>query len=299
MTIISMGDPFLASAIIDQIAVFLKAGKVNADKIEPVQRVLMEDKDWVAEFLRPKVWARVDNDIVPGKVDVEEILKKVLAYLRAEHRRSGTEMSEREFIMRGLLRLTDREAVEIAGTMDDGEKLLIDATAVLPVEYRKNRMDTRVLISALDAAGYGQMALRGFDEKSALVFSEKITFEHGLGVLLPKLVKSGIRVAVIAGNDRERHLIEELNALELEDEGAKIICAENLAEAAATMKGIARFYYFKTDSDVEETIPANVDVVESLLVKQIIEALGKASGLVAEDMIEKLHEAARMFATAA
>jgi len=65
------------------------------------------------------------------------------------------------------------------------------------------------------------------------------------------------------------------------------------------MKNTGHFYYFCVKEDKElDTIPNNDFSVNYItgMVKQIIEALGRASGINVETEISKLHTAAKKFA---
>lgn len=133
-------------------------------------------------------------------------------------------------------------------------------------------------------------------DKSTFIFSEKVAFDNGLGVLLPKLAKSGMRVAVIATNDRQRALIDELNQDKPENE--RIIYADTIADIRTKIH-TARYYYFKVIGDPDTDLQGitTFDITE--IVKKIIDALGKVCGIVERERIELLHEAARKFAEAA
>jgi 4-alpha-glucanotransferase len=133
-------------------------------------------------------------------------------------------------------------------------------------------------------------------DKTAFIFSENVTFSNGVGVFLPKLVKSGMRVAVIATNERERALIDGLNQDKPDDE--KIICAGTIIEARIKAR-MARCYYFKVSGDPDTDLQdvTTFDITE--IVKKIIDALGKVCGIVERERLELLHEAAQKFAEAA
>ncbi|MCX5677689.1 MAG: hypothetical protein NTY76_01075 [Candidatus Omnitrophica bacterium] len=132
--------------------------------------------------------------------------------------------------------------------------------------------------------------------KSTFIFSEKVTFDNGLGVFLPKLAKSGMKVAVIATNDRQRALIDELNQGRPENE--RIIYADTIIDIRAKVNS-ARCYYFKVNGDPDTDLRdvTTFDITD--IVKKIIGALGKVSGIVERERLELLHEAARKFAQAA
>ena len=136
-------------------------------------------------------------------------------------------------------------------------------------------------------------------EKGALVFSENVTFKNGVGALLPKLVKAGIKVAVVARTPEQIAAINVLNRTELAKTQKKIVILPDPSEARNTMKNTGHFYYFCVKEDKElDTIPNNDFSVNDItgMVKQIIEALGRASGINVQAEISKLHTAAKKFA---
>jgi hypothetical protein len=138
------------------------------------------------------------------------------------------------------------------------------------------------------------------DDKATMIFSERATFgerisetdyEEGLGPVLPSLVKSGVRVAVVATTDRQKALIEEFNAGLPADR--KIICADSVPEIKAIAK-TARYYYFRVASEQDESGVMNIPII----VKKILEAIGKLQ-IKDPQLILQLHKAARQFAIAA
>ncbi|MBU0684032.1 MAG: hypothetical protein KJ864_07075, partial [Candidatus Omnitrophica bacterium] len=136
------------------------------------------------------------------------------------------------------------------------------------------------------------------DEKSALIFSQKVTFDNGVGALLPKLARADIKLGVVAKTEKQKTIIRYINEIELADEKNKIFFAETVAEVVSEIKkDTPRFYYFKIDEDAEETLPRNVILVDKLTVERIIAAIGKACGFVDEKMMP-LYEAAQKFAQA-
>ncbi len=140
------------------------------------------------------------------------------------------------------------------------------------------------------------------DDNSTMIFSEISTFgkrnedgtyEEGLGIILPSLVKSDIRVAVVATTSRQKVLIDELNAGLTE--GQQIIHAESVPEVMAKIK-TARYYYFKVASEAD----AGTGVTSiTIIVKKILDAIGKVADIINPTVIEQMHEAARQFAAAA
>ena len=105
-----------------------------------------------------------------------------------------------------------------------------------------------------------------------------------------------MKVAVIATNDRQMALIDELNQGKPENE--RIIYADTVADIRTKIH-TARYYYFKVTGDPDTDLQGitTFDITE--IVKRIIDALGKVSGIVERERLELLHEAARKFAEAA
>ena len=168
------------------------------------------------------------------------------------------------------------------------------ALKALPQEWHGNDLKVADFLAELSQLLRIENVLN--QDKSTFIFSEKVTFDNGLGVLLPKLAKSGMRVAVIATNDRQRALIDELNQGKPEDE--RIIYADTVADIRTKIH-TARYYYFKVTGDPDTDLQGitTFDITE--IVKRIIDALGKVSGIVERERLELLHEAARKFAEAA
>lgn len=187
---------------------------------------------------------------------------------------------------------------------------LQDILKLLPHEWLDGLLDTKEVRKVLRRAGYAKGIRMLYDGKSAFVFSEKATFgeynekedkyEEGLGIILPSIAKSGIRIAVVVSNDekkalKQRTLIVELNkARELAGE-ENIICINEVAEVEQSMPA-PRYYYFKVEGEPD----AGVNRVTSIpiIVKKILEAIGRIKKVPA-DMIKQMHEAARQFAIAA
>lgn len=138
------------------------------------------------------------------------------------------------------------------------------------------------------------------DLKGALVFSENVTFKNGVGALLSKLVKAGIKIAVVARTEEQIEAINVLNQIELADSPKKIVILPDPSEARNTIKNTQKFYYFHVKEDLEvDHIPDDGNFILNDItgmVKQIIEALGRASGINVETQIRALHTAAQKFA---
>ena len=143
------------------------------------------------------------------------------------------------------------------------------------------------------------------DKNAALIFSERVAFgEHkeneykpGLGILLPRLARSGIKVGVVATTDRQKRLIDELNRGKPENE---LIAHATNIETLTSILSLPRFYYFKLEGDPHTsdrsvyTRTITWDIVE-----RIINALGRVVSITEERLLDNLHKAARKFAEAA
>jgi hypothetical protein len=134
------------------------------------------------------------------------------------------------------------------------------------------------------------------DPNTLLIFSERATFEFGLGILLPQLAECGIRVAVVAKNENERELIEEMNSLIRA--GNKIAYGPDITAIKADVNPV-RYRYLKTakDEPVGEDARFTYDITD--MAKKIVALLGRACGVVSEGLIEKLHSATQKFRQAA
>ena len=134
------------------------------------------------------------------------------------------------------------------------------------------------------------------EKGSALIFSEKVTFNKGLGIFLAKLARSDIKVAVIATNDIQRGLIDAINRDLAEDQ--KIKYAETIAEVRGAVQA-ARYYYFKVEGDPENDFSGITTCDITGIVDKIIETIGALTGIVQPERIRQLHNAALAFAEAA
>jgi hypothetical protein len=191
----------------------------------------------------------------------------------------------------------ERERQRLEGNIPTLQEIM----ELVPAEWLDGWLNLSLFVNALNEAGCEQNIVTS-DDKSALIFSEKATFgeykdgryEEGIGILLPNLAKSGIKVAVVATNDRQRALIEEFNkGIERE---RQIVYADTVAEVTTKVKA-ARYYYFKVADEAD----ANVNRVSSItiIVKKILEAIGHVAQVTDQKLIEQMHEAARKFAIAA
>ena len=177
---------------------------------------------------------------------------------------------------------------------------LQDIMKLVPAEWLDGWLDLSLFASALYGSGCEQNIVHQ-DDKSVLIFSEKSTFgeyrdgeyEEGIGVLLPSLTKSGIKVAVVAATDKQKALIDGLNEGKPQDQ--QIVYADSVSEIKAKTAA-ARYYYFKVASEPD----AGTGVTSiTIIVKKIIEAIGHVAQITDNKLIEQMHEAARQFAAAA
>ncbi|MDP3790212.1 MAG: ATP-binding protein [Candidatus Omnitrophota bacterium] len=178
---------------------------------------------------------------------------------------------------------------------------LTEIMKLVPSEHLDGWIDLKVFEQALKNAGYEQNIVSS-DDKSALIFSEKATFgefkdgayEEGLGVLLPSLIKSNVRVAVVVSTDKQRALIDELNKGKTGDQ--LIVYADSVSDVKEIIHD-ARYYYLKTASEPAADMGGVTDI--TIVVKDIIEAIGRVADITKPELIEQMHEAARQFAVAA
>ncbi len=188
------------------------------------------------------------------------------------------------------------------GTVSYGKKEpvfnLMEILKLLPAEL-KNWLDIVVFSQAVMESGASQDIKA--DDKSVLIFSEKATFgeykdgryEEGMGLFLPNLARSGVRIAVVAATGKQKALIGELN--EGKPENQQIIYVENVAEVTAKVHA-ARYYYFKTAGESDAGVNGVTNI--TIVVEKIIAAIGKVLEIDSK-LIYNMHEAAIKFAQAA
>jgi len=134
---------------------------------------------------------------------------------------------------------------------------------------------------------------------SAFIFSEQAAFDMGLILLLPKIMRSGTMVAVIAKTREEIDAVKALNRLLPEKE--RIIYASDVSSAqvkindrrrSESKSNAERFYYFKLE--VEEA-PEDKSVSSISITKIIIDLLGQSCAL-DNVQINELYRAVESFA---
>jgi len=189
----------------------------------------------------------------------------------------------------------------VMGSSED--KLLKEAREkIVASGYTGQYVDKASLKEALIGVGNDpKHLLADMDsELSALIFSKEVTFDNGVGILLPQLVKAGLKVGVIAPAKEQRQLIKSLNDNELKDEKNKIICGKDLADVTSKLRhGTSRYFYFKAKGElIDESLDPSIRVVDESIVEQIIKAIGIADKIDIEKMT-KLQEAAKAFSVAA
>ena len=105
-----------------------------------------------------------------------------------------------------------------------------------------------------------------------------------------------MKVAVIANNDRQRAIIDELNQGKPENE--RIVYADTVADIRTKIR-TARYYYFKVTGDPITDLQGVTTFDITDIIKKMIDALGKVSGIIEREKLELLHQAAQKFAEAA
>ncbi len=170
---------------------------------------------------------------------------------------------------------------------------IAEILAALPEKLRVNGFDINAFIAEISALVGQRVLING---NGALIFSERVTFNNGLGVLLPKLAQAGIKIAVIAPNEQEKAKIEELNKEVPREQ--QIRYADSVAEARSRLPA-ARYYYFKVAGDPDADLQGVTTFDITQIVKRIIEAIGRACGIIKSEEIEQLHKATQEFKRAA
>jgi len=170
----------------------------------------------------------------------------------------------------------------------------------LSKKYETSGVKEKGLIAVLKQAGFGGIGSIKPAKKAGFIFSERVTFEKGLGILLPKLARFGIKVGVVATTGEQRQIIVEMNK-RIKDENKKIVCEENPLAVQGTIG--ANCYYFRMEGEDTDTLKYKyrsivpIDMSEKQI-ERLVASLGKASKLDADD-IQRMQAAANLFAIAA
>ena len=161
-------------------------------------------------------------------------------------------------------------------------------------------LNLETMNAILSNAGWGQGMIA--DDNSAIMVSEQVGFgartddgsiEEGILPILPDMINSGVKIAVIAKTDRQKELIAEFNRINKKEHPEamrEIICADSPADAREKLH-VARCYYFKVKGEPDAGI-VGVTSIE-IVVKNIIRAIGKIMQF-EQQLVEQMHEAARI-----
>lgn len=239
--------------------------------------------------LTPVESDRRDAPLLKGEViGINSIFSAHGTHIGGVEKKSAPPQARRGDLLPGTGIGGERQNIGLGGT--DIPEFRAVPVSPLPEEYYANGLDVSSLAGEISGMGY---PIR-IDEKSALIFSEKVTFDNGLGILLPKLANSGIKVAVIATNDTQRKLIDGLNSGKPENQ--KIVYAGSIVEATTKIKA-ARFFYFKIEAEADAGVSGITNI--TIIAEKIIKILGNVCGISDARLLEQMYEAARKFAQAA
>lgn len=160
-----------------------------------------------------------------------------------------------------------------------------------------------VLTAMCEAAGRSGVERRG-DGRWAFVFSEGISFENGLGAVLPAIAEKGAKVAVVVSKDAaraeaERKIVTELNR-ELDKRSVSsamhIQCIDDVLKAAAELD-VTHSYYFRMDGEKDGFTQAGgvtPITVTAEAVARILAALGRVCGVPVAEVV-RLEELRKAF----
>ncbi|MFA6142867.1 MAG: ROK family protein [Candidatus Omnitrophota bacterium] len=161
---------------------------------------------------------------------------------------------------------------------------------------------------ALDKAEVTQNIIP--DNKSVLIFSEKVTFgernpdgsyKEAIAPLLPSFIRSNVRVIVVVSHEdeekakRQMEFIDEINTSQKLPESRKIECRDSVAKARSVIPN-GRYYYFKIASEEPSGLRGVTTI--NIIVQKILDAIGSILPIPAVELAN-MHEAARRFAEAA
>ena len=242
--------------------------------------------------------ADADTIIGPIIARLSALLKKIDAGPEIFEPISKESGIERRAWLEWLLRRVDgRELDASAKPMEPAveKPLTADAVAALPKEWHNNAFDIDYFFAEFRGIVDDLMHI---DDNAALIFSEKVTFENGFGILLPKLAQhSRARICVIASNDREKRLVQELNDMLPKEK--RLICAENI-DGIKKLHPVARYYYYKVIGDPEAGSGGVTTFDITAVVKRILEAIGTAVNISRDlDSMEAVYRSMQKFIEAA
>lgn len=271
-----------------QYVVFEKLNKLWSEKVEELDEILRKwFDDHKEEEDKSAYLAELDAASIAGPLRSRGIFKENLETLVKgaweAPKRAASKVSDQS---------APRYDLPTAGT--DPLEALAMIRKILPKQWLGKRFNVADFIADFSRL----LGVPAFKERSTMLFSENVTFTAGLGVLLEKVARSNPHriIAVVATNDRERALIEELNRSRTEDR--KIVVVDSVADMLARPHG-RRIYYFKMAGDPVTTLNGITTFDITDIVRKIIDALGKASSIINREKLELLHQAAQAFAQAA
>jgi|GEM_PF-1779510 len=176
------------------------------------------------------------------------------------------------------------------------QEALDAALKLLPEEYLTQGFDDKTFVKEVTEVVVPKQKVEIDDGKCALIFSEKLVFDDGLGILLPKLADARIKIVVIAPDKKQKDIIDILNIGKPKDK--QIVCADNIAEApskAVSELGAVRFLYFRDSAEASVEGMPNIPLTS----ETIIRLIGKVCNIVDDTLIKQMKSAAEAFAQAA
>jgi len=269
----------------------------NEEKLRPIEQIAR------LKALRDNLKSELYEALVRAKTRPEEEPVKITPDQKTAKTAEVQEPAQAVNEISRQAALAQMKAGPMAN-MSDLQNIL----KLIPAKWLEGCLDLDAVSKIIKEAGCAQDMVSD-DGKLVLIFSEKATFgehlrdkdkkdedkyEEGLGVLLPNFIKSGVKVAVIAPTDKQKKLIDELN--EGKSDEHKIIYADNVSEVTAKVCA-ARYYYFKTETEPDAGVNGVTNI--NIIVKKIIDAIGKVVDITESKVIEQMHEAALQFAMAA
>jgi len=238
--------------------------------------------------------------------EVAGIIAASMQIFAANFTESGS--ASEEIVAEDLPATEPAQNIALPSVISYGESGLDGILMLVPIDWIDGALDISAIHKVVCEANAVvpenlSVPADDWDKNLGLIFSEKVTFgellgdgsyEEGLGVLLLNIIRSEVRVAVVATTDKQRALIEEINT-QIPDAKQRIVYGATAFEAKLKLKGFARFCYFKTQNEkAVEGIPS-IDII----IKNIIRAIGKIVNITDQLLIQQMHEAARRFAEAA
>jgi hypothetical protein len=180
-------------------------------------------------------------------------------------------------------------------------KLIAQALEALPEKYDSNGMSRKDVLNSFRMSSI--KLEKGLDEKNALIFSEKLIFDLGLGILLAKPAGAGVNVVVVAPKQEQKDLIKELNdEYGLPAQNREIICIDAPQYIQSVMadhgREVKHSYYFRHKS---EKSPGKIGGITNIAITAatIIKVLREATNTQISDLLEqKFRKAIEIFKSA-